>query len=76
MSKLMTSVSGVRGIFGDTLTPPVVQKYVASFAAMQKKTFGKGRIIIGRDSRTTGLAMMHNIASTIMSIGLDVTDLG
>jgi len=72
----MTSVSGVRGIYGDTLTPPVVQQYVASFAAIQKQAYGKGRIIIGRDSRTTGNAMMHNIVSTVNSIGLDVTDLG
>ena len=43
---------------------------------MQKKTHGKGRIIIGRDSRTTGEAMMYNVASTLMSIGLDVTYLG
>ncbi len=76
MSKLMTSVSGVRGVFGDSLTPPVVQKYVASFAAQQKRIYGKGRIIVGRDSRTTGSAMLHIIVSTIMSMGLDVTDLG
>ncbi len=76
MSKLMTSVSGVRGVFGDSLTPPVVQKYVASFTAQQKRMYGKGRIIVGRDSRTTGSAMLHIIVSTIMSMGLDVTDLG
>lgn len=76
MSKLMTGVSGVRGVFGDSITPPIVQKYVASFAALQKKTYGKGRIIIGRDSRTTGQAMLHNIVATIISMGLDVTDLG
>ncbi len=76
MSKLMTGVSGVRGVFGDTLTPPIVQKYVASFAALQQRTHGKGRIIVGRDSRTSGQAMLHNIVATILSMGLDVTDLG
>lgn len=76
MSKLMASVSGVRGIFGESLTPPIVQKYVSSFGLMQKKAHGKGKIIIGRDSRTTGEVMMHIVASTLMSIGLDVCYLG
>jgi phosphomannomutase len=69
-------VSGVRGIFGESLTPPVVQKYVAGFAMFQMSTHGKGKIIVGRDSRTTGEAMMHIVASTLMSIGLDVCYLG
>ncbi|MDI3503076.1 MAG: phosphomannomutase [Candidatus Cloacimonadota bacterium] len=72
----MASVSGVRGIFGESLTPPVVQKYVAGFAMFQMSTHGKGKIIVGRDSRTTGEAMMHIVASTLMSIGLDVCYLG
>lgn len=76
MSKLMTSVSGVRGIYGETLTPPIVQKYIASFVKIQKQAYHKGRIIVGRDSRTTGKAMLHNIIATIISMGLDVTDLG
>jgi phosphomannomutase len=76
MSKLMTSVSGVRGIYGQSLTPPIVQKYVASFASMQLKEHGKGKIVVGRDSRTTGEAMLHTVVSCIISIGLDVVDLG
>jgi phosphomannomutase len=47
MSKLMASVSGVRGIFGESLTPPIVQKYVSSFGLMQLRAHGNGRIIIG-----------------------------
>lgn len=76
MSKLMTGVSGIRGVYGETLTPPIVQRYVAHFGLMQKKHHGKGTIIVGRDSRTTGEAMLHNIVSTLMSVGLDVIDLG
>lgn len=72
----MASVSGVRGVFGDTLNPMVIMKYVASYATMQKRDYGKGRIIVGRDSRTTGKAIEQLIVSTIMSLGLDVTALG
>ncbi len=76
MSKLMASVSGVRGIFGDSLTPPIVMKYVASFGQLQMREHGRGTIILGRDSRITGEAMMHIIVATLTSIGLDVCYLG
>lgn len=76
MSKLMASVSGVRGIFGDTLNPAVVMKYSASFGLYQKENHGKGKIIVGRDSRTTGIAMLNAIVSSLLSVGLDVVDLG
>ncbi len=76
MSKLMASVSGVRGIFGDTLTPTIVQQYSSAFGIYQKKSHGKGKIMVGRDSRTTGVAMLNCIVSSLLSVGLDVVDLG
>lgn len=74
----MTGVSGVRGVFGDTLNPIVVQKYVARFAAFQAESNPDKpkHIIVGRDSRTTGLAMLHSIVATLISMGFDVTELG
>ncbi len=74
----MTSVSGVRGVFGDTLNPFIVQKYVARFAAFQAEEHPHvpKRIIVGRDSRTTGQAMLHSIVAVLISMGFDVTDLG
>lgn len=76
MSKLMTSVSGVRGVYGKSLTPQLVMKYVASFVQMQKRAHGTGTIIVGRDSRTSGEAMLHNITGIIISLGLKIVDLG
>jgi phosphomannomutase len=76
MSKLMAGVSGVRGIWGESLNPSVVQKYSASFGLYQKKSYGKGKIVVGRDSRTTGVAMLSTIVSALLSVGLDVVDLG
>lgn len=72
----MASVSGVRGIFGESLNPAIVQKYSASFGLYQKQAHGKGKIVIGRDSRTTGVAMLNCIVSALLSVGLDVVDLG
>ena len=72
MSKLMVSVSGVRGIYGDTLTPEIAMKYAAHFGIYCKR----GKIIVGRDSRVTGQAMFNAITAGLMSVGCDVVDLG
>ncbi len=72
MSKLMTSVSGVRGVYGETLTPDIALRYAAHFGIMQER----GKIIIGRDSRRTGPAMLHAVVSGLMSVGCEVIDLG
>lgn len=74
----MTGVSGVRGVFADTLNPFIVQKYVARFAAYQRRSYpNRARsIIVGRDSRTTGLAMLHSIVAALISLGFEVVDLG
>ena len=78
MNKLMTGVSGVRGVFADTLNPIIAIKYAAHFAILQKQSYPerKPEIIVGRDSRTTGKAMLHSIISALISVGCDVTDLG
>ena len=78
MTKLMTGVSGVRGVFADTLNPIIAIKYAAHFAILQKQSYPerKPEIIVGRDSRTTGKAMLHSIISALISVGCDVTDLG
>ncbi|MDP8268658.1 MAG: phosphoglucosamine mutase [Candidatus Tenebribacter davisii] len=72
MSKLMVSVSGVRGIYGDTLTPEIAMKYAAHFGIFSKR----GKIIVGRDSRVTGPAMFNAVTAGLMSVGCDVVDLG
>lgn len=74
----MTGVSGVRGVFADTLNPIIVQKFAARFGEFQKSNHPelKPHIIVGRDSRTTGQSLLHSIISALISVGCDVTDLG
>ncbi|MBI9031474.1 phosphoglucosamine mutase [bacterium] len=72
MSKLMISVSGIRGIYGESLTPDLAVKFAAQFGII----CGRGKIIIGRDSRTTGEALMHAVVSGLLSVGCDVVNLG
>lgn len=72
MSKLMISVSGIRGVFGETLTPEIAMKYAAHFGIFSDR----GKIIVGRDSRTTGKAMFNAVSAGLLSVGCDVIDLG
>ncbi len=73
MSKgLMMSVSGIRGIVGEALTPDLILKVASAFASYTKK----GKIVIGRDSRPTGEAIANNLSSVLLLSGCDVVDLG
>ncbi len=72
MKHLMTSISGIRGIFGDTLTPQMAITFAANFGLFKDK----GKILVGRDSRTSGLAMFQAITAGLISVGCDVVDLG
>jgi phosphomannomutase len=72
MSKLMVSVSGIRGIFGDTFTPEVAYQYASHYGMF----CGKGKIVVGRDSRTTGETIYHAIVSGLLSVGCSVVNVG
>jgi phosphomannomutase len=68
----MISVSGIRGIFGESLTTEIAQKYAAHFGVF----CSRGKIIVGRDSRTSGPEMFSAVSASLMSVGCDVIDLG
>jgi len=72
VTKLMISVSGVRGIFGESLTPEVAVKFASHFGIF----CNRGKIIVGRDSRTSGQEMFRAVSTGLMSVGCDVVDLG
>lgn len=72
MSKLMRSISGIRGIVGDTLTPQVLQSHVRAFLEITKAK----RVVIGRDSRPTGDAIVQYVAGICRLSGVDVVDVG
>lgn len=69
---LMKSVSGIRGIVGDTFTPELLCMAAPAFA----KYAGGGTIIVGRDSRPTGEALSMNLISSLILAGCDVIDIG
>ncbi|MCK4311581.1 MAG: phosphoglucosamine mutase [Candidatus Cloacimonetes bacterium] len=72
MSKLMISVSGIRGIFGESLTPEIAVKFASHFGIF----CNQGKIIVGRDSRISGQEMFRAVSTGLMRVGCDVVDLG
>ena len=71
-SPLMISVAGVRGIVGDSLTPPVASRFAAAFAC----ALGPGPVVVGRDARRSGPAVYHAVAAGLRGAGREVIDLG
>ena len=71
-STLMISVAGIRGIVGDSLTPPVVARFAAAFAA----GLGEGPIVVGRDARRSGPMVLRAVAAGLTGAGRDVIDIG
>ncbi len=72
MSKLIVSVSGVRGIIGDSLTPEVAFQFGAAFGCLNKE----GKIVLGRDSRVSGPMLSSAVIAGLISTGCKVVDIG
>jgi phosphomannomutase len=68
----MVSVSGIRGVVGDSLTVPVLVDYAAAFG----RYVGPGRVVVGRDARPSGPWVMQAVAAALAGVGCDVLDVG
>jgi len=75
---LMVSVSGVRGRVGEALTPEIVARFAAAFGAYVRESSGSGpaRVVLGRDSRTSGPMFARVATAALQSVGCDVIDVG
>jgi phosphomannomutase len=75
---LIKSISGIRGIIGDGLTPAEITGFTSAYAVFIKKATGKHRIkvVVGRDARVSGQMMSAMVSSTLMSCSADVIDIG
>ncbi len=78
--KLIISISGMRGIVGENLTPSIAAEYGCAFGKFLKNNhIGKGKklsVCIGRDSRSSGEMLKSAVATGLCSVGVDVIDLG
>ncbi|MDA3823099.1 MAG: phosphoglucosamine mutase [Bacteroidales bacterium] len=71
-STLMKSVSGIRGIVGDSFTPELIVSVCSAFAKYVKY----GTVIVGRDTRPTGDIISKQITSALALSGCNVIDIG
>ena len=71
MSELIISVSGLRGIVGETLTPEVALHFVAAFSSK----LPEGPIIVARDGRSSGPMLSRAIIAGLTACGRDCIDI-
>ena len=76
MSEIIFSVSGVRGIYGDSLTLPVVVHYTLAFAKFCRDKKKSRKIIVGRDGRLMGDEVAAVAIYTLSIAGFEVIDIG
>ncbi len=70
---LIVSVSGIRGIVGESLTPDIV----LAFAQALGTSLGAGsRVVLSRDNRPSGVMLGAAATAGLLSAGCSVLDLG
>jgi phosphomannomutase len=72
MPEPIISVSGLRGVVGETLTPEVAVRYAAAFASSS----ATGAMIVGRDSRPSGEMLAEAIHAALQAVGHPTIDAG
>jgi phosphomannomutase len=68
---LKISISGVRGVVGDSLTPSLLARFAQAFGTYA----GSGTIVVGRDTRTSGEMVRQAVFAGLLSSGCRVVDL-
>lgn len=79
MARLKFGTDGVRGRFNETLrVDDVLRLGQAHGYSLRKTVGGSGRpkVVVGRDSRISGSALLGAYSSGLMSQGVDVVDIG
>jgi phosphomannomutase len=69
---VIVSVSGIRGIIGQGLTPEIVTRFAAALGTY----VAGGKVVLSRDGRPSGLMLRHAVLAGLTSAGCEVQDLG
>ena len=72
MAELIITVSGLRGIVGESLTPEVAKRYACALAS----TLPDGPIVITQDGRESGPMLAAAIGEGLTAMGRRVIDAG
>src|ERR1700731_3456287 len=70
--QLIVSVSGIRGVVGESLTPQVA----LAFASALGVHVNGGRVVVSRDGRPSGLLLRHAVLAGLAAAGCEIHDLG
>jgi phosphomannomutase len=70
--QLKISVSGIRGVIGDFLTPNLACAFAQAFGTY----VGPGPVVIGRDTRSSGEMIEHAVTCGLLAAGCEVVKVG
>ncbi len=62
---LKISTSGVRGVVGDSFTPQLAASFAQAFGTF----VGQGEVLIGRDTRASGVMVEQAVVAGLLSVG-------
>ncbi len=69
---LKIGVSGIRGVVGPFLTPQLACAFAQAFGTYVQA----GRVVVGRDTRSSGEMLQHAVACGLLAAGCEVVDVG
>ncbi len=78
---LIKSISGIRGTIGgapnESLSPLDIVRFSAAYGSwLLASSNGNKKVVIGRDGRISGEIVQSLVVNTLLSLGIDVMDLG
>jgi len=71
-SELIVSVSGIRGIVGESLTPEAACRFASALGSY----LGGGAVVVSRDSRPSGVMYRNAVIAGLTAAGCRVEDIG
>jgi phosphomannomutase len=71
-SSLKISISGVRGIVGDSLTPQLAGTFAQAFGTY----IGGGPVVVGRDTRASGTMLEQAVLAGLLATGCQPVEVG
>lgn len=69
---LKIGVSGIRGVVGEFLTPALACAFAQAFGTY----VGGGRVVVGRDTRSSGVMLQHAVHCGLLAAGCEPVDVG
>ncbi|HOJ25832.1 MAG TPA: phosphoglucosamine mutase [Candidatus Saccharicenans sp.] len=69
---LKVSISGVRGIVGESLTPQLAARFASAFGTY----LGQGQVLVGQDSRPSGLMLKKAVIAGLLATGCQPVEVG